>query len=67
MLDVNQLAAAIAFLHDRPELAIRMGNAGRELVRVRWGKVAKEIAAVYADLMSPVMKPESQAAASSTQ
>ena len=33
--DVNQLAAAIAFLHDRPELAVRMGEAGRELVRVR--------------------------------
>ena len=34
--DVSQLAAAaIAFLHDRPELAARMGEAGRELVCVR--------------------------------
>jgi glycosyltransferase involved in cell wall biosynthesis len=32
--DVGQLAAAIAFLHDRPELAARMGEAGRGLVRV---------------------------------
>ncbi len=33
--DVNQLVAAIAFLHDRPELAIKMGAAGYEMVRVR--------------------------------
>jgi glycosyltransferase involved in cell wall biosynthesis len=33
--DVSQLAAAIAFLHDHPELAARMGEAGRELVRLR--------------------------------
>ena len=33
--DVGQLAAAIAFLHDRPELAARLGQAGRELVRTR--------------------------------
>ena len=31
--DVDQLATAIAFLHDRPELAARMGRAGHELVR----------------------------------
>jgi glycosyltransferase involved in cell wall biosynthesis len=33
--DVPRLAAGIAFLRDRPELAIRMGLAGRELVRAR--------------------------------
>jgi glycosyltransferase involved in cell wall biosynthesis len=33
--DVRRLVASITFLHDRPELAVRMGAAGRELVRVR--------------------------------
>jgi glycosyltransferase involved in cell wall biosynthesis len=32
--NVDQLAAAILFLHDRPELATQMGATGRELVRV---------------------------------
>jgi glycosyltransferase involved in cell wall biosynthesis len=31
--DVGHLAEAISFLYDRPELASRMGEAGRELVR----------------------------------
>ena len=34
--DVEQLAGAIAFLHDRPTLALQMGVAGRELVRERY-------------------------------
>ena len=33
--DVKQLSSAISFLHDHPELAQRMGAAGRELVRER--------------------------------
>ncbi len=52
--DIGQLAAAIAFLHDRPELALRMGEAGRELVRLRHsqeqhllalGKIYEQLAA----------------------
>jgi glycosyltransferase involved in cell wall biosynthesis len=34
--NVDQLAAAIKFLHERPELAQAMGEAGRELVRERY-------------------------------
>ena len=34
--DVDQLAGAISFLCDRPELAAEMGQAGRELVRQRY-------------------------------
>lgn len=33
--DVEQLTAALSFLFDRPELAAKMGRAGRELVRER--------------------------------
>jgi glycosyltransferase involved in cell wall biosynthesis len=33
--DASKLAAAIGFLHERPELAAHMGEAGRELVRAR--------------------------------
>ncbi len=33
--NVAQLAAALSFLHDRPELAAHMGAAGREMVRAR--------------------------------
>ena len=33
--DIDQLSAAISFLHARPELARKMGEAGRELVRTR--------------------------------
>jgi len=33
--DVEQLAGAISFLYQRPELAAQMGTAGRELVRLR--------------------------------
>jgi glycosyltransferase involved in cell wall biosynthesis len=33
--DVEQLAGAIAFLCDRPQLALQMGAAGREMVRER--------------------------------
>jgi glycosyltransferase involved in cell wall biosynthesis len=33
--DVEQLAGAISFLYQRPELAAQMGTAGRELVRTR--------------------------------
>jgi hypothetical protein len=36
--DVDQLAAAISFLHNRPELSRRMGEAGRELVRTRYSQ-----------------------------
>src|SRR5439155_4812580 len=33
--NIDQLVAAIVFLHDRPELSRRMGETGRELVRER--------------------------------
>jgi glycosyltransferase involved in cell wall biosynthesis len=36
--DVSQLSSVIAFLHDHPELAQKMGAAGRELVRDRYSR-----------------------------
>jgi glycosyltransferase involved in cell wall biosynthesis len=36
--DAKQLAAAIAFLYERPELARQMGEAGHELVRQRYSQ-----------------------------
>jgi glycosyltransferase involved in cell wall biosynthesis len=35
--DIAQLTAAISFLHERPEIAKRMGRAGREFVRTNHG------------------------------
>jgi hypothetical protein len=44
------------------------GGSAQQRVRQHylWGKVAKEIAAVYADLMSPARKQEQHSAARST-
>ncbi len=36
--DVGQLSSVIAFLHERPELAKQMGEAGRKLVRERYSQ-----------------------------
>ena len=58
--DVHQLSAAIAFLHDRPELAKRMGEAGHQLVKTRHSHQQHLVAleAIYTRLIAKTNKPE---------
>jgi len=64
--DVNQLAAAIAFLHDRPQLTARMGEAGRELVRLNHAPDQHFLALgkIYEQLAARKSAPRSQKIAS---
>ena len=50
--NVEQLADAISFLYDRPELALEMGSAGRDLVRERHAPEAhyRAVLRIYEDL-----------------
>src|SRR5438445_363264 len=51
-VNVEQLADAISFLYDRPELALEMGSAGRDMVRERHTPEAhyRAVLRIYEDL-----------------
>jgi glycosyltransferase involved in cell wall biosynthesis len=53
--DIDQLSSAIAFLHERPELAKKMGEEGRELVKQRHSQEHhfEELEKVYEKLITP--------------
>lgn len=66
--DVPDLQRMLSLLLSDARLREIAGGSAQQRVRQNylWGKVAKEIAAVYSDLMSPAMKQGPQTAASST-
>ena len=50
--DNTQLAKALSYLIDNPEIRKRMGTTGRQRVEeFRWDKVAGEVLAYYKDLV----------------
>jgi glycosyltransferase involved in cell wall biosynthesis len=57
--DVEKLSSAISFLHDRPELAKRMGEAGNQLVRTRHShqQHLEALEAIYAGLIAKKNNP----------
>jgi len=63
--DIDQLAAAISFLHDRPELSKRMGEAGREMVRGRHSQEHhfQALEATYQQLVAKSSTPNSYSSA----